>query len=131
MMTGSTDADGTPGGFGQTPGSLALQVPTDIHVDTGPRAGSRFVPTDAGNPRQKRKASAAAIPAVVILLTALGGVALYLLGREDPREAASPPLAWGDRVERRMDAFIDGVRPKWADRVEARLEPFLDRIGWK
>jgi hypothetical protein len=130
-MRSVIDADGTPGGFGQTLGSLPLHVPIERHLYTGPRAGSRFMPTDTGNPRQKRKASAAAIPAVVILLTALGGVALYLLGREDPREAASPPLAWGDRVERRMDAFIDGVRPKWADRVEARLEPFLDRIGWK
>ena len=85
--------------------------------------------TDAGNPRRKRKASAA-IPAAVILLTVMGSAAFYLLGRPLPREAASPPLAWGDRAERRMDAFIDKVRPKWADRVEAGLEPFLDRIGW-
>jgi hypothetical protein len=90
------------------------------------------MPTDATNPPQKRKASsAAAILAAVILLTAMGSVSLYLLGREDPQEAASPPLAWGDRVERRLDAFIDGVRPKWADHVEARLEVFLDRIGWE
>jgi hypothetical protein len=95
------------------------------------------MPTDARKPRQKRQASAA-ILAAVILLTAMGGVAFYLLGRPLPQEAAghagmtaSPPLAWGDRVERRMDAFIDRVRPKWADRIEARLEPFLDRIGWK
>ena len=52
-------------------------------------------------------------------------------GGEDPHEAASPPLAWGDRVERRLDAFIDRVRPKWADRVEARMDAFADRIGWK
>ena len=88
------------------------------------------MPTDARKPRQKRKASAA-IPVAVILLTTVGGVAFYLLGRPLPREAASAPLAWGDRAERRMDAFIDRVRPEWADRVEARLEPFLDRIGWK
>ena len=95
------------------------------------------MPTDAGKPRQKRKVSAA-IPAAVILLITVGSVAFYLLGRPLPQEAtghadmtAAPPLAWGDRAERRMDAFIDRVRPKWADRVEARLEPFLDRIGWK
>jgi hypothetical protein len=88
------------------------------------------MPTDARNPRQKRKASTA-ILAVVILLTAMAGVAFYLLGREDPQDAASARLAWGDRVERRLDAFIGRVRPKWADRVEARMEPFLDRIGWK
>jgi len=88
------------------------------------------MPTDARNPRHKRKASAP-ILAAVILLTAMGSAALYLLGREDPHEAASPPLAWGDRVERRLDAFIDRVRPKWADRVEARMDAFADRIGWK
>ena len=87
------------------------------------------MPTDARKPRQNRKASA--ILAAVILLPAMGGVAFYLLGREDPREAASPPLAWGDRVERRMDAFIDGVRPKWADRLEARMDAFLNRVGWQ
>ena len=93
--------------------------------------------TDARKPRQKRKASAA-IPAAMILLIALGSVAFYLLGRPLPQEAAghagmtdAPPLAWGDRAERRMDAFIDGIRPKWADDVEARLDPFLDRTGWK
>ncbi len=88
------------------------------------------MPTDARNPRQKRQASPT-ILAAVILLTAMGSVSLYLLGRPLPQEAAAPPLAWGDRVERRMDAFIERVRPKWADRVEARLELFLDRIGWK
>ena len=88
------------------------------------------MPTDTRNPRHKRKAGAA-ILAAVILLTAMGSGALYLLGREDPQEATSPPLAWGDRVERRLDAFIDGVRPKWTDHVEARLEAFLDRVGWK
>ena len=94
------------------------------------------MPTDARKPRQKK--ASAAILAAVILLSAMGSVAFYLLGSPLPPEAAghagmtaSPPLAWGDRVERRMDAFIDRVRPKWADGVEARLEPFLDRIGWK
>jgi len=87
------------------------------------------MPTDARKPRQKR--TARVIPAAVILLTAMGGVAFYLLGRPLPQEAASPPLAWGDRAERRMDAFIDRIRPEWANRVEARMEPFLDRIGWK
>ena len=88
------------------------------------------MPTNARNPRRKRQAGPA-ILAAVVLLTAMGSVTFYLLGRPLPQEAASPPLAWGDRAERRMDAFIDGVRPKWADRLEARLEPFLDRIGWR
>ena len=88
------------------------------------------MPTDATNPRRKRNAGAA-ILAAVILLSATGGVALYLLGRPLPQEGASPPLAWEDRVERRLDAFIDGARPKWADPVEAQMEAFLDRVGWK
>ena len=93
------------------------------------------MPTGATIQRQeKRKASVAAILAfAVILLIPVGGVTLYLLGRPLPQEAASasPPLAWGDRVERRMDAFIDGVRPKWDDSIEVRLEAFLDRVGWE
>jgi hypothetical protein len=87
------------------------------------------MPTDAGKPRQKRDTSAA-ILAAVILLIAIGGAGLYLLGRPLPQKAGSPPLAWGDRVERRMDAFIDGRRPAWTDRVEARLKKFANRVGW-
>ena len=73
----------------------------------------------------------APILTAIILLALMGSVGLYHLGKEDPRDAASPQMEWGDRVERRMDAFIDKNRPKWADRVEAWVESFADNVGWK
>ncbi|GAB4452743.1 MAG: hypothetical protein OHK0029_04240 [Armatimonadaceae bacterium] len=69
------------------------------------------------------------IAAVVLIV--MGGATLFLLGREDPRDPAFAKLAWGDRVEKQLDAFIDGVRPAWADRIEARLDAFLAQRGWK
>ncbi len=85
---------------------------------------------DAAAPRQRPNAGAVFL-AVVVLLTVAGGVAFYLLGREDPREPASAALGWGDRVERRLDAYIDGHRPEWTDRVEERLDAFVDEVGQK
>ena len=64
--------------------------------------------------RGRTRVSAAAVVAVVTLVALAGGVGLYLLGREDPREANAPSVAWGDRVERRVDAFVDRARPTWA-----------------
>jgi hypothetical protein len=87
------------------------------------------MPTEARKPRQKRKASDA-ILAAALLLTVMGCVTFYLLGREDPQDAAFSQLSWGDRVERRMDAFIDGVKPQWTERIERRMKGFADRIGW-
>jgi hypothetical protein len=91
------------------------------------------MPTDSGNARPKRGAGGAPIVlAALLLLIALGSVTLLVLGRPLPQEAGSDAaqVAWGDRVERRLDAFIERVRPSWADRVEARMEAFADRIGW-
>lgn len=88
------------------------------------------MPNDAGHPRGKRQAITKILSAV-ILLAPMMALGLYQLGRPLPQEDASSPLAWGDRVERRIDTFVDGVRPKWADHVEARLDKFADRIGWK
>ncbi|MES2464268.1 MAG: hypothetical protein V4671_27215 [Armatimonadota bacterium] len=87
---------------------------------------------DANNPPQKPKRDVTAVIFVAVILLAAGGsVALYFLGRPLPQETASAPIAWGDRVERRMDAFIDGSRPKWADSLETRLKKFASRAGWK
>jgi hypothetical protein len=65
------------------------------------------------------------------LLIVTGAVGLYLLGREDPQEPGSAQMAWGDRVERRLDALIDGIRPEWTNRVEKRMDNVIDRTGWK
>jgi hypothetical protein len=86
------------------------------------------MPTGARRPRPRFNAGAAALAAALLLIT-LGGVAFFLLGREDPADPASSALGWGDRVERRMDAYIDGVRPEWTDRVEERLDAAIDRAG--
>lgn len=97
-------------------------------VNKGRGAGNRFMLTDEKKPL--RKLLMRVMLATVILLPAVGGVAFYLLGRVDPQDAATVNLAWGDRVERRLDALIDGSRPKWADRVEDRLDALLDKVGW-
>jgi hypothetical protein len=88
------------------------------------------MPKDPGKPRQRPNAGAVVL-AAVILLTVIGSVAFYLLGRVDPQEPASASLGWGDRVERRLDAYIDGHRPEWTDRVEERLDAFVDEVGKK
>jgi|GEM_PF-3394609 hypothetical protein len=86
---------------------------------------------EVGEVRPRRRANVgAAVVVALTVLVVLGGAALLYLGREDPRDAATVHLAWGDRAERRLDAYIDRVRPAWADRVEARLDGLLDRIGW-
>jgi hypothetical protein len=92
--------------------------------------GSRVMPPDAINQRPKRRTSAV-ILATVLLLFTLGSISLYHLGREAPRDPTLSKLAWGDRVEKRMDALIDRLKPKWADRVESRMEGVADKIGWQ
>lgn len=64
----------------------------------------------------------------VMILT--GSVAFYQLGKPDPKDTATSQLAWGDRVERRLDTIIDKNRPPWADRLEARLDALSKRVGW-
>ncbi len=86
------------------------------------------MPTEAKKPRRKWVVSV--LIAAMLVLPPLGGVALYLLGREDPRDPALSSLDWGNRVERRLDAFIDGNRPGWADPAEDKLDAFLKKLGW-
>ncbi len=87
------------------------------------------VATKAQKTRKKRPVGAVLLT-IALSLFVLGSITLYNLGKEDPREAGGPPVAWGDRVERRLDAIIDGSRPPWADRLEARLDGFLRKLGW-
>jgi hypothetical protein len=87
------------------------------------------MPSEAAKPRPKREANAAILVAVILLLV-MGSAALFMLGQPLPQEDAAAPLAWGDRVERRMDAFIDGRRPEWADAIEARMKGLKGKIGW-
>ncbi|MGC4044582.1 MAG: hypothetical protein QM758_12375 [Armatimonas sp.] len=68
--------------------------------------------------------------ALLSVLMLFGSAALYKLGKVDPRDPATAKLAWGDRVEKRLDAVIDKNRPKWADRLEAKLDGLARRMGW-
>lgn len=88
------------------------------------------MPMDTATPRLKRKASNAIFPAIIVMI-ALGGVGIYLLGKEDPKDPATQKLSWGDRFEKRMDAFIDRVRPEWTDRVETHVDAAASKVGWK
>lgn len=84
----------------------------------------------AGKKTRPKGQVGAVILTVVVLMIALGGVSFYMLGKVDPQDTATAGLPWGDRVERRLDAIIDGRRPPWTDRLERRMESFLNGIGW-
>ncbi len=85
-------------------------------------------PTKRGRPT--RKMVTLAFLLMLLTATITGAVGLVWLGRDDPREAALSQLAWGDRVEKRLDAIIDNGRPQWAESLEDGLDRFLKKLGW-